>query len=143
MLWITKLGRSKVYKVHKVHNVERVYGPYDSLVKKVPSDTEFQLCRVDWIGVSREIIPAPEELVEVFVFNKQVGSLDIQRDEYIHFRVVSGFLDLLIVELHDCRVVRVGIKRGVVEQVYTDLESQGLFEKAILVVVVRVKRHLG
>lgn len=99
------MGRSKVYKVHKVHNVERVYGPYDSLVKKVPSDTEFQLCRVDWIGVSREIIPAPEELVEVFVFNKQVGSLDIQRDEYIHFRVVSGFLDLLIVELHDCRVL--------------------------------------
>ena len=66
-----------MYKVHKVHNVERVYGPYDSLVKKVPSDTEFQLCRVDRIGVGREIIPAPEKLVEVFVFNKQVGSFYI------------------------------------------------------------------
>ena len=104
---------------------------FSTLVKEVPSDTEFHLCRVDGIGICREIISTSEELVEVFIFNEQVGSFNIQRDEYIHFRVVTGFLDLLVIELHDCRVVRVGIKRGVVEQVYTDLESQGLFEKAI------------
>ena len=82
-------------------------------------------------------------LVEVFIFNEQVGSFNIQRDEYIHFRVVTGFLDLLVIELHDCRVVRISVERGVVEQIYTDLETQSLFKKAVLVVIVRVKCYLG
>ena len=43
------------------------------LVIEVPPDTEFHFCRVDWIGVCREIIPAAKEFVKVFVFNKQVG----------------------------------------------------------------------
>ena len=47
------------------------------LVKEVPPDTEFHFCRVDWIGVCREIIPAAKEFVKVFVFNKQVGSFYI------------------------------------------------------------------
>ena len=116
---------------------------FSTLVKEVPSDTEFHLCRVDGIGICREIISTSEELVEVFIFNEQVGSFNIQRDEYIHFRIVSGFLDFLVVELHDCRVVRVCIERGVVEQVNTDLETQSLFKKAVLVVIVRVKCYLG
>ena len=116
---------------------------FSTLVKEVPSDTEFHLCRVDGIGICREIISTSEELVEVFIFNEQVGSFNIQRDEYIHFRVVTGFLDLLVIELHDCRVVRISVERGVVEQVNTDLETQSLFKKAVLVVIVRVKCYLG
>ena len=77
----------------------------------------------------RNNLDASEELVEVFIFNEQVGSFYIQRDEYIHFRVVSGFLDLLVVELHDCRIVRISVERGVVEQVDTDLETQSFLKK--------------
>ena len=64
----------------------------------------------------------------MLVFHEQVGTFDVQREEHVEFWVVAGLLDILVVELHDTRVVGVGIERGVVEQVYTDLQSQYFFK---------------
>ena len=80
------------------------------LVIEVPPDTEFELRRVDRVGVGREVVPVADVLADVLIFYEQVGSFYIQRDEHVEFRVVSGFLDLLVVELHDCRVVSVGVE---------------------------------
>ena len=113
------------------------------LIEEIPPDTELHFSGVDRVGIGGEEIPAPENVVEVLVFHEQVGSFDIQREEYVEFWVITCFLDILVVELHDTRVISIGIERGVIEQVYTELQTQYFFEQTILVIVVRVQGYLG
>lgn len=115
MLWITKL----VNVVYDFYNICK----HSVLIEKVPPDTEFEFCRVDRVSVCREVIPASEELVKVLVFYKQVRTFNIQRDEHVHFGVITCFFDFLVIELYDSRVVRICVERCIVKYVDTNLET--------------------
>ena len=65
----------------------------------------------------------------------------MQVQEYVHFGIISCFINLLVVKLHNGRHVVVGIKRGIIKQINPELQFQSMLEKPILVIIMRVQRH--
>lgn len=107
------------------------------LVKEIPFNPEFEYGRVDWVIICSEVITILfQNVIQVFVFSEDIGAFDAQAEEHVKFRVVSCFCHSLIVELHDRRLVIVGIEFGVVEKIESHLYLQGFLEQIVFIVVV-------
>ena len=111
-------------------------------IKKVPLHPKFQHGRIyRIIRRAKEVAPFLQMEIDMLILDKQLCPLDMQVQENVHLGIISCFINLLVVKLHNGRHVVVGIKRGIIKQINPELQFQSMLEKPILVIIMRVQRH--